>query len=239
MSRLDPRVERRRTRDGSSARWELLSKEVFERDDHTCQRCGYDTTDGDGGDEGRRLQAHHITTHGSPSFEQLDDLVTVCEPCHATLHSDDPAYDDARARAPMFPRPDAPPAVSTMRNDRQHVCQRCQYVAESATELAAYTHDNRPYVLCKPCAGALLEAGFDPNAFEVAGDTGVDSLRSRASEAPVRPALLASRPVRVTRPPETRFERVVYDTPLRYVLNPFGLTALFILVGVVFSFYVF
>lgn len=237
MSRLDPRVERRRTQDGEGARWELLREEVLDRDEHTCQRCGYEPPSD--GDAARRLEAHHVATHGSPSFESLEELVTLCGPCHATLHSDDPAYDDARDRASMFPKPDAPASVSTMRNDRQHVCQRCQHVAESATELAAYTHEQRTYVVCKPCAGALLEAGYDPDAFEAAGGVETASLRERASEAPVRPALLASRPVRALRPPETRFERVVYDTPLRYVLNPFGLTALFIIAGVLFSFYMF
>lgn len=235
---LEPRADRRRTRDGQGPRWRVIREEVLERDDYTCQRCGYEQ-EAESGEPSRRLEAHFADAHGSPSLEQLDRLVTVCGPCHATLHGDDPAYGSRRDAAPMFPRPDAPPEVATMRSDRQHVCQRCQHVAESATELAAYTENGQAHVLCKPCAGALLAAGYDPEAFEVAGALDTESLRERASEAPVRPVLLASGPVRESRPPETPTERVLYATPLRYVANPIGLTVLFILLGVVFSFAVF
>ncbi|MES3516582.1 MAG: hypothetical protein PPP58_02845 [Natronomonas sp.] len=237
MSRYDPRPERRRTQDGEGSQWDLLREEAFDRDGHTCQRCGYSQPEY--GEPERRLEAHLIATHGTPSFDELEKLITVCGPCHATLHSDDPAYDDARKQAPMFPRPDAPESVSTMRSDRQHVCQRCQRVADSATDLAAYTDGDRQYVVCRPCAGALLEAGKDPAAFEIAGEIDVAGLRRQATEAPVRPALLAARAVRVLRPAETRLERFVYDTPLRYLFNPIGMTLAFILLGVVASFYLF
>jgi hypothetical protein len=239
---FDPRPENRRTADGEGPRWTVLREEVLERDDYTCQRCGYqqshasaDETD----DADRRLEAHHAVPHGTPSLESLGEFVTLCGPCHATLHPEDPAYGDLRHSAPLFPSPEAPRAVSTMRSDRQHVCQRCQHVAESATQLAAYEEDGRDYVLCKPCAGALLEAGYDPEAFETAGRTDVEALADRAAEAPVRPAMLASGPVRATRPPETTIERLVSDTPLRYLLNPIGMTLFFILLGVAFSFYAF
>ncbi|PSQ15707.1 HNH endonuclease, partial [Halobacteriales archaeon QS_7_69_60] len=58
----------------------------------------------------------------------------------------------------------------------------------------------------------------------------------RAGEAPVRPAMLASGPVRETRPPETPLERFVYDTPLRYLVNPLGAVLLFALGGIALSF---
>lgn len=227
---FDPRAERRRTRDGEGARWDVIRTEVLERDAHTCQRCGerYDSPEED-------LEVHNTATLAPSSLEALDRLVTLCRPCHATLHSDDPAYDGLSENAPVFPRPDAPPSVATMRSDRQHVCQRCQYVASDATELAAYTDDGRQHVLCKPCAGALLEAGYDSEAFEAAGGVDTDALRELASEAPVRPALLASRAVRADRRPRTRAERLVHDTPIRYLFNPIGLTLLFVLAGVAFS----
>lgn len=227
-------VDRTRTRDGEGARWEAIREMALERDDYTCQRCGYRR-----GDDDRVLEAHNTATYGWASVGDLDRLVTLCGPCHATVHDADPAYGDLRKDAPMFPRPDAPPSVATMRSDRQHVCQRCQYLADSADELAAYTEEGQPYVLCKPCAGALLEAGYDSEAFEVAGDIDIEALRARASEAPVRPALFASRPVRTLRPPETTVERVLYDSPLRYVMNPFGATLLFVVLGVLLSFYLF
>jgi hypothetical protein len=245
MTTLDPRAENRRTADGEGPRWELIRGEVLDRDEHTCQRCGYrpDSTGvGDASDieEGsRRLEAHHAAPHTTPSLEALEEFVTLCGPCHATLHPDDPAYGDRQEEATLFPLPDAPRAVSTMRSDRQHVCQRCQHVAQSATELAAYVEAGQEYVLCKPCAGALLEAGYDPDDFEAAGDVDVEALTARSAEAPVRPAMLASGPVRASRPPKTTAERLVADTPLRYLLNPIGLTLFFILLGVAFSFYAF
>lgn len=233
---LDPRPENRRTADGEGPRWNLIRSEVLERDAYTCQRCGYRRDPADAAAD-RRLEAHHVSPHTAPSLESLGEFVTLCGPCHATLHPEDPAYGDRRQEAPLFPKPDAPRPVATMRSDRQHVCQRCQRVSESATELAAYEEGGREYVLCKPCAGALLEAGYDPEAFEAAGDVDVDALTERAEEAPVRPAMLASGPVRASRPPTTPTEHLVADTPLRYLLNPLGLTLAFIVLGVAFSFY--
>lgn len=234
---LDPRPENRRTADGEGPRWEIIRGEVLDRDEHTCQRCGYRQEPTDAADGDRRLEAHHASPHTTPSLETLEEFVTLCGPCHATLHPDDPAYGDRRSEATLFPRPDAPRPVSTMRSDRQHVCQRCQHVAQSATELAAYEEDGQDYVLCKPCAGALLEAGYDPVDFEAAGGVDVEALADRAAEAPVRPAMLASGPVRASRPPKTTVERLVADTPLRYLLNPIGMTVFFILLGIAFSFY--
>jgi hypothetical protein len=233
----EPRAGRRRTRDAEGPRWEALREATLERDDYTCQRCGYEQPRR--GDPERGLEAHHLAPHGTVSLETLEEVVTLCRPCHATLHADDPAYGDLRDAAPMFPAPDAPTAVSTMRSDRQHVCQRCQYLADSATELAAYAHEDRSYVLCKPCAGALLSAGYDPAAFEVSGEFDPGALRARAGEAPVRPAMPASGPVRTQRPPRTTLERVLYDTPLRYAANPIGVTLLFVLVGVLASLHLF
>ena len=238
---LDPRPERRRTRDGEGPRWDAVREAALERDDRTCQRCGYrrrhPPTDG----PERDLEVHDTAGYGrQASLADLERLVTVCRPCHATLHPDDPAYGDLKERAPLFPRPDAPPAVATMRTEHQHVCQRCQRMVDSAADLAAYAPDGGgTYVLCEPCAGALLAAGYDSADFEVAGDLDVAALESKASDAPVRPALFAARPVRALRPPETDLERLLFDTPLRYVVNPFGLTALFVLVGVFLSFWLF
>lgn len=222
----EPRTERRRTQDGSGPRWDVIRDEVLERDDDTCQRCGYERSER--GREERRLEVHQTAIRESASLGSLEKMVTLCGPCHATAHPDDPAYGDRNKAAPLFPRPDAPTAASTMRSDRQHVCQRCQYVAESATELAAYSRDEQAYVVCKPCAGALLQAGFDPDSFEVAGELDVEALKARSSDAAVRPSLLASRPVRALRPPETTTERVVHDTPIRYAFNPIGFTLLFL-----------
>jgi hypothetical protein len=39
--------------------------------------------------------------------------------------------------------------------------------------------------------------------------------------------------VRVLRAPETGLERLLYDSPLRFLVNPLGLTALFVVVVLV------
>lgn len=231
-----PHEPTRDTSDGDGPRWDAIRAEVLERDENTCQRCGYEGTAV--GDPARRLEAHHVARHARPSLANASDVVTLCRPCHATVHPTDPAYAPYRDAAPMFPRPDAPPPVATMRSERQHVCQRCQHLADDATELAAYTgEDGGTYVVCKPCAGVLLAAGYDPASFEAAGQFDAEHLESRADEAPVRPALLAPRAVRALRAPVTTGERVVYDTPIRYVLNPLGLTLLFVTLGVAAAFY--
>jgi len=230
----EPRAEKRRTSDGRGPRWEALREAAMERDDCTCRRCGYEQPAR--GEPERRLEVHHVTPFSTPSMDDLDELVTLCGPCHATLHDDDPAYGDRKTDAPLFPRPDAPSSVATMRSERQHVCQRCQYLADSASELAVYAHDGTEYVVCRPCAGALLAAGYDPAFFETAGDVDVEALTDRAPEAPVRPAFLAAGPVRATRPPRTATERFVYDTPLRYVINPIGAVLLFSAVGILLAF---
>jgi hypothetical protein len=241
---LDPRPEERRTRDGEGPRWHVVREATLERDDHTCQRCGYreSTHAGPDGGDARGLEAYDTASYrGRASPADEDRLVTVCRPCHATLHPADPAYGDLAASAPLFPRPDAPAAVATMRTDRQHVCQRCQRSVDAATDLAAYRPGDggETYVLCEPCAGPLLAAGYDPADFEAAGDLDVAALASRADEAPVRPVLLAPGPARALRPPETGLERLVFDTPLRFLANPFGLTALFGGGGVFVSFWLF
>jgi len=190
-------------------------------------------------DPERALEVHDPAMLGQSGLDETDRLETVCRPCHATLHPDDPAYGDLAASAPLFPSADAPPAVSTMRTDHQHVCERCQRKVDSAVDLAAYVPEEQPHVLCRPCAGALLAAGYGPDEFEVVGDLDAAALEERAGEAPVRPALLATGAVRVLRPPETDFERFVYDTPLRYVVNPFGFTMLCVVLGVALSFWLF
>ena len=58
----------------------LWRKAVFDRDDHTCQFCGYSKSGS--------LNAHHIdswSTHKSERFN-VDNGVTLCKPCHDACH---------------------------------------------------------------------------------------------------------------------------------------------------------
>ncbi len=72
--------------DGSSrnrkyrlGRWLKLIKEIYKRDNFTCQTCGK---------HGGLLNAHHILPlAGNPelAFDE-DNIVTLCVPCHSRLH---------------------------------------------------------------------------------------------------------------------------------------------------------
>lgn len=69
-----------------------VQRATFRRDHHTCTRCGYvGTGRGD-------LHAGHLVaaTDGGPAT--LDNLVTLCVPCHGTETSAQLA-DRAKARA--------------------------------------------------------------------------------------------------------------------------------------------
>ena len=72
--------------DGSSrnrkyrlARWLQTAKEVYERDNYTCQVCGK---------KGGLLNAHHILPWaGNPELAfDKDNIITLCVPCHSKIH---------------------------------------------------------------------------------------------------------------------------------------------------------
>lgn len=50
--------------------------EVKRRDDYTCQKCGYRSTNGD------RLQAHHIHPSWAEGSDDVQNLITLCNQCH-------------------------------------------------------------------------------------------------------------------------------------------------------------
>lgn len=57
-----------------------LSKQTFERDNYTCKKCKT---------KGSHLHAHHL--NGFDNFPderfKLDNLITLCKPCHESFHS--------------------------------------------------------------------------------------------------------------------------------------------------------
>jgi len=59
-------------------RWQKRRLEVFARDDWRCRLCN----------NGKRTLAvhHRVYSSGNPWDEPMDDLVTLCEDCHAAFH---------------------------------------------------------------------------------------------------------------------------------------------------------
>jgi hypothetical protein len=56
-------------------RWETIRKQVLERDNYTCQRCG--RTD-------KILSVHHNIPRQVGGTDELENLISLCHPCHRT-----------------------------------------------------------------------------------------------------------------------------------------------------------
>jgi len=64
------------------ADWNRIRKEVYSRDRHTCQNCGYK-----GGPRGdAELHAHHIVPKSKGGTHNKSNLQTVCKDCHNAIH---------------------------------------------------------------------------------------------------------------------------------------------------------
>lgn len=62
------------------ASWTKIRKQVLERDNHTCQ--------GRGPHSGK-LHAHHKRPRYDGGTDDLDNLTTLCQSCHTTLHTEE------------------------------------------------------------------------------------------------------------------------------------------------------
>lgn len=63
--------------------WNSRRKRIYKRDDFKCQDCG-----ARGGPYGSaELHAHHLVPLSAGGTNELDNLITVCAPCHNSLHS--------------------------------------------------------------------------------------------------------------------------------------------------------
>ena len=57
--------------------WGQRRKCVYQRDDYTCQRCG---------DTNVEVHAHHKTPISDGGSHELQNLETLCRPCHEKIH---------------------------------------------------------------------------------------------------------------------------------------------------------
>jgi|SRR3989338_3486643 len=55
---------------------QILRKKAFERDNHTCKKCGLQDK------EAIRIEAHHIIPLYAGGKDELDNLITLCFDCH-------------------------------------------------------------------------------------------------------------------------------------------------------------
>jgi len=73
--------------------WRSRRKQVYKRDDYTCQNCG-----AMGGKKGNNeLHAHHVVPKSSGGTHNLNNLKTLCEDCHQAVHTsiDAPTFGGA------------------------------------------------------------------------------------------------------------------------------------------------
>ncbi|MFC7177851.1 HNH endonuclease [Halosegnis marinus] len=78
--------------DGYPSDWDTRRKDVYQRDDYTCQNCG-----ARGGPQGNaELHAHHIVPKSNGGTHKRSNLKTMCSECHKAIHGDvmAPAPDD-------------------------------------------------------------------------------------------------------------------------------------------------
>lgn len=62
--------------------WDQIRKDVYSQDDYQCQECG-----ARGGPYGStELHAHHIVPLGSGGTNDMDNLITLCNSCHMSIH---------------------------------------------------------------------------------------------------------------------------------------------------------
>ena len=57
--------------------WQNIRREVFKRDGYKCVMCG----------ASHPLNVHHVRYPTRWGEEKLEDLITVCDSCHAKIHS--------------------------------------------------------------------------------------------------------------------------------------------------------
>jgi hypothetical protein len=69
---------------GYPSDWDARRKRVYQRDNYTCQNCGFDTSSVDNAS----LHAHHIVPKSNGGSHRVSNLVALCKDCHNAIHHD-------------------------------------------------------------------------------------------------------------------------------------------------------
>jgi len=193
--------------------WENLREKTLQRDNYRCQRCF----------ENRGpLQAHHIVPRSDGGPDTLNNLVTLCRPCHGTQHPKNDTFDDSRPNATLFPDEYAPEEVACMRAPEDRICERCRNDFDHREVIAygsGYTKYDDYLTLCEPCVGVVSADESLPlkqNKLYANTRFSMEEIRDRKTEAPVRPSIFADSSVAARREPVSAKERYVDDTFLRF-----------------------
>lgn len=222
--------------DGYGEDWEELSSATLQRDSYTCQRCFRDNG---------VLQAHHIIPRAEGGPDELSNLITVCQPCHAVQHPENPRFDESRPDAPLFPDPDAHESVAWMRLPEHYDCTRCNATLEHPEEIVAYRYPEYdgsislgkreyPATLCKPCAGVLVnQRPSSKQHLSAQQRLRVTELTDRAEDAEFRPVNHGRAPIHEWRAPQTLREQLYWKIPAWWFVSRF--LALLVVGGLVYA----
>jgi 5-methylcytosine-specific restriction endonuclease McrA len=74
----------------ASPYWQVRRRAALKRADYLCRNCGQ-----------RASQVHHVTYVGLFD-ESPNDLIPLCDRCHADLHRKTPANDNQLTMFPLF-----------------------------------------------------------------------------------------------------------------------------------------
>lgn len=77
--------------------WDSRRKQVYKRDDYTCQNCGVSSHQA----ESITLHAHHIVPKSKGGSHSLSNLISLCEDCHSRIH---PHMNSSPARSQQILR---------------------------------------------------------------------------------------------------------------------------------------
>lgn len=69
--------------------WNIIRLQVFQRDNFTCQECGVHCMSRVDSERmknfSRTIQCHHITPYHKDGSNELENLITLCLPCHSKI----------------------------------------------------------------------------------------------------------------------------------------------------------
>lgn len=85
---------------GSSDEWDDVRRRVYDRDNWQCQSCGrMGNHHGDA-----QLHAHHIVERSKGGGDELSNLITLCDRCHAKYHGNLYLLEDGPPTSPSLSR---------------------------------------------------------------------------------------------------------------------------------------